>query len=156
MDFDVRNILISISSKGIDSILIDNKSTKNINNKNFANIEDRVRCQLGEYFKGTRKKFSLPINYENCSEFSYRILKETIKIPYGETRTYSWLAKKCTNRKSYRAVGQVMRRNPFLIVIPCHRVISSSGELGGFSGGIENKKFLLYHEQNVIKEEQNE
>ena len=48
-----------------------------------------------------------------------------------------------------------MRRNPFLIVIPCHRVISSSGELGGFSGGIENKKFLLYHEQNVIKEEQN-
>ncbi len=112
----MQNILISTSPKGIDSIRLEKKPS--LNNQNIPDIEHRARHQLYEYFKGTRKKFSLPLNYENCSEFTYKILKETNKIPYGETRTYAWLAKKSSKRKSYRAVGQVMRRNPFLIVIP--------------------------------------
>ena len=115
----MQNISISTSSQGIDYIRIENKSSlKNLNDENFTDIEHRARRQLYEYFRGTRKKFSLPLNYANCSEFSYKVLNETIKIPYGETRTYAWLAKKCTNPKSYRAVGQAMRRNPFFIVIP--------------------------------------
>jgi O6-methylguanine-DNA--protein-cysteine methyltransferase len=115
----MQNISISTSSQGIDYIRIENKSSlKNLNDENFTDIEHRARRQLYEYFRGTRKKFSLPLNYANCSEFSYKVLNETIKIPYGETRTYAWLAKKCKNLKSYRAVGQAMRRNPFFIVIP--------------------------------------
>ena len=114
------HISISITSRGIGSVRLQSEPPfQNLDKKKSINrLELKARNQLEEYFKGDRKIFSLPLDYKKCSHFASSILKETLQIPYGETRTYSWLAKKSGNPKSFRAVGQVMRRNPFLLFVP--------------------------------------
>jgi len=74
------------------------------------------------------------VNWDGVSEFRRKVYEAISEIPYGETRTYQWVAEKIAQPRSCRAVGQALRRNPFLIFIPCHRVISSSGDRGGFMG----------------------
>ena len=104
--------------------------------------------QLDEYFKGQRLIFDLPYFLEG-TVFQKRAWEELQKIPFGETLSYSDQAHRLGDRKKCRAVGQANGRNPLPIFIPCHRVISSSGGLGGFSAGIERKLQLLAHEEKV-------
>lgn len=87
-----------------------------------------------------------------ATEFQKAVWKETMKIPYGQTRTYKEIAKRIGKPKSYRAVGNALGVNPLLVIIPCHRVISSNGSLGGFSGGLKLKKFLLDLEKKHKKQ----
>jgi len=95
------------------------------------------------YFEGKREDFtSLPLDFISGTPYQRKVWLETRKIPYGKTHTYKSLAKKL-NHRGYRSVGQALSRNPLLVVIPCHRVLSSDGSLGGFTGGLELKKFLL-------------
>ena len=101
--------------------------------------------QLQEYFEGTRQDFDLPL-CPTGTEFQLRVLAELRKIPYGTTVSYGDIARRIGNPKAVRAVGAANGRNPIPIVIPCHRVIGSSGDLTGFGGGIEVKKALLRHE----------
>ncbi len=75
--------------------------------------------------------------------FQRKVWNAVKAIPYGETRSYKWVAKKIGNPKAARAVGQALKRNPLLIIIPCHRVICSDGKLGGFSQGLKKKRELL-------------
>lgn len=117
----MRNkIYVSATSNGISLTLLGNdvplegfKKTKD-----SEYLVEQAKIQIEEYFKGERKSFSVPLDYSKISKFSFRVLKEAIQIPFGETRTYSWLAKKSGSPKSFRAVGQVMRRNPFLLFVP--------------------------------------
>ena len=98
---------------------------------------------FSQYFEGEKEDFtSLPLDFISGTPYQRRVWLETRKIPYGKTRTYKYLAEKL-NHRGYRSVGQALSRNPLLIVIPCHRVLSSDGSLGGFTGGLELKKFLL-------------
>lgn len=83
------------------------------------------------------------VNLDNCTDFQNKVLKAVSLIPYGETRTYSDIAKKIRNPKASRAVGSALANNPFPIIIPCHRVIRSDGEIGNYQGGKRMKKFLL-------------
>jgi methylated-DNA-[protein]-cysteine S-methyltransferase len=108
------------------------------NEKPFAN----ARRQLLEYFEGERKSFDLPIRMSG-TEFQVRVLEELQQIPYGETLSYRDIAERIGNPKAVRAVGAANGRNPIPIVIPCHRVIGSSGDLTGFGGGLDTKEALL-------------
>ncbi|MEW6102106.1 MAG: methylated-DNA--[protein]-cysteine S-methyltransferase [Candidatus Omnitrophota bacterium] len=83
--------------------------------------------------------------------FVKKVYKAALSIPLGEVRTYKWIAKKAGKPKAYRAVGQIMKNNPYPLIIPCHRVVGSGGKLGGYSGGIKNKKILLDLERQIKK-----
>ena len=98
--------------------------------------------QLGEYFAGDRKAFDLPLHLSG-TDFQVQVLEELQRIPYGETTSYGAIAKRIGRPKAMRAVGAANGRNPIPIVIPCHRVIGSGGDLTGFGGGLDTKAALL-------------
>jgi len=108
------------------------------NEKPFA----AARQQLAEYFAGDRKDFDLPLQLSG-TEFQVQVLEELQRIPYGETTSYGDIATRIGRPKAVRAVGAANGRNPLPIVIPCHRVIGSSGDLTGFGGGLDLKEALL-------------
>jgi methylated-DNA-[protein]-cysteine S-methyltransferase len=108
------------------------------NEKPFA----AARQQLAEYFAGERKDFDLPLQLSG-TEFQVQVLEELQTIPYGETTSYGDIATRIGRPKAVRAVGAANGRNPLPIVIPCHRVIGSSGDLTGFGGGLDLKEALL-------------
>lgn len=101
-----------------------------------------ARQQLQEYFAGDRKDFDLPLRLDG-TEFQVKVLKALQKIPYGETVSYGEIAKRIGKPKAVRAVGAANGRNPIPIVVPCHRVIGSGGDLTGFGGGLDTKEALL-------------
>lgn len=102
--------------------------------------KDAVR-QLEEYMEGRRRVFTFPITLEG-TDFQKRVWGELLKIPYGETHSYKDIAT-AIGCKSARAVGQAVGKNPLLIAVPCHRVITHDGKLGGFSAGLDVKRRLL-------------
>jgi methylated-DNA-[protein]-cysteine S-methyltransferase len=101
-----------------------------------------ARQQLQEYFAGERKAFDLPLQLKG-TEFQVSVLEALQNIPYGETVSYGEIAKRIGKPKAMRAVGAANGRNPIPIVVPCHRVIGSSGDMTGFGGGIDTKEALL-------------
>lgn len=98
--------------------------------------------QLDLYFQGRQKKFDLPLKPEG-TDFQKSVWKALLTIPYGETRSYKEIAEAVGNEKACRAVGMANHKNPIVIVIPCHRVVGSSGSMTGYGGGIPAKKWLL-------------
>jgi methylated-DNA-[protein]-cysteine S-methyltransferase len=101
-----------------------------------------AESQLGEYFRGERRRFDLPLAFAG-TDFQKRVWQALLTIPYGETRSYGEIACQIGAPKAVRAVGAANGRNPISIVAPCHRVIGASGSLTGFAGGLEAKRFLL-------------
>lgn len=101
-----------------------------------------VVAQLNEYFAGRRRVFDLPLEPQ-VSAFQARVLAALQAIPYGETRSYRDIAEAIGSPRAVRAVGGANARNPLPIVIPCHRVVGSGGDLTGFGGGLETKRYLL-------------
>ena len=101
-----------------------------------------ARKQLGEYFSGKRKSFDLPLQFDG-TEFQVSVLRALQDIPYGETVSYGEIARRIGKPRAVRAVGAANGRNPLPIVVPCHRVIGSSGDLTGFGGGLDTKEALL-------------
>ena len=88
------------------------------------------------------------------TDFEKKVLREVLKIPIGEVRSYKWVARRIGKPKAYRAVANALRKNPYPLLIPCHRVIKSDGKLGGYSGGKSLKKELINLEKkikNVLK-----
>ena len=106
--------------------------------------------QLKEYFQGTRREFTIPIEAEG-SEFQKKVWKALLDIPYGQTRTYKEIAIAIGNEKACRAVGMANNGNPISIIIPCHRVIGANGKLVGYGGGLDIKEKLLNIEKIDIK-----
>jgi methylated-DNA-[protein]-cysteine S-methyltransferase len=106
----------------------------------FAEIVDRVKA----YCNGTRISFSnCDLDLGDATPFQAIIWEITRSIPYGETRSYRWVAEQTCKPEAVRAVGQALGKNPLPIIIPCHRVIASDGGLGGYNGGLEMKRCLL-------------
>ena len=102
-----------------------------------------ARRQLDEYFSGNRQRFDLAVDLALQADFNRRVLRELARVPYGEVVTYGELAARTERPRAARAVGTVMNRNPLPIVLPCHRVIGSTGKLVGYAGGLERKETLL-------------
>lgn len=101
-----------------------------------------ARQQLTEYFAGERREFDLPLRLDG-TEFQLSVLQALQEIPYGETTSYADIAERVGRPKAVRAVGAANGRNPIPIIVPCHRVIGSHGDLTGFGGGLETKEALL-------------
>ncbi|PKN74514.1 MAG: cysteine methyltransferase [Candidatus Cloacimonetes bacterium HGW-Cloacimonetes-2] len=111
-------------------------------------LEQQVKEQLQEYFEGSRSSFDLPLAPEG-TDFQKLVWEELLKIPYGESRTYSEIAVAIGRPKASRAVGNAINKNPIAIIIPCHRVIGKDGNLRGYAGGLELKEMLLRLEGNL-------
>lgn len=125
-------------------------------NKNFKNIEEKENkiikntiVELNEYFEGNRTSFDIPLN-PNGTDFQKKVWNTLLTIPYGTTTSYKNIAEKLKKNKSYRAIGNSNKKNPIPIIIPCHRVINSNGNIGGYFAGIEIKKILLKIENNTF------
>ena len=99
--------------------------------------------QLYRYFAGDQISFQYPAKINGASPFDRKVWKVVSQIPYGQTRSYSWIARKMGHPRATRAVGGSCGRNPLPLLIPCHRVITQSGKLGGYTGGIQIKIRLL-------------
>ena len=104
---------------------------------------DGPRRELDEYFEGRRRAFDLSLDLHAVPEFHRLVLGELSRVPFGEVTTYGTLAARSGRPRAARAVGTVMNRNPIPIVLPCHRVVGSTGKLVGYGGGLERKEFLL-------------
>ena len=103
---------------------------------------EEARRQLREYFDGERKEFQLPLSLAG-TEFQLSVWHKLQEIPYGKTVSYGDVAKSIDKPKAVRAVGAANCRNPIPIIVPCHRVIGSHGDLTGFGGGLDTKEALL-------------
>ena len=108
-------------------------------------VLNRVAAQLEEYFAGTRTTFDLPLE-PSGTDFQLSVWELLRKIPYGVTTSYGELARRLGDPKATRAVGAANGANPIPIIVPCHRVVGSKGELTGFGGGLDRKRWLLEHE----------
>ena len=110
-------------------------------------LTGEVITQLKAYFEGKLKKFDLPLQY-NGTELQLKAMKFIESIPFGETISYSEMAKALSVLSGSRAIGNLVGKNPMLIVVPCHRVIGSNGKITGYAGGVDRKLWLLQHELN--------
>jgi methylated-DNA-[protein]-cysteine S-methyltransferase len=104
---------------------------------------DAVRAQLDAYFAKDRRAFDLPIDWTLVRGFNQGVLRATAAIPYGEVASYGDVASAAGSPRAARAAGNALAANPIPIVVPCHRVIHADGGLGGYTGGLETKRFLL-------------
>ena len=110
--------------------------------KNVKVFKDLIR-QFNLYFAGKLKIFTCKLDFVYGTPFQKAVWKKLQTIPYGKTRSYQWLAKTIGNPQAVRAVGSANGKNPLSIIVPCHRVIRSNGHLGGYTGGVHFKRFLL-------------
>lgn len=141
---------ITASDEGIKSVnFIDQ-----IPDEEYPQNEHAEKCirQLSEYFSGERQSFSLKLMPEG-TPFQMKVWQELQKIPFGTTISYMELAERLSNRLVIRAAGQASGKNRIAIIIPCHRVIGSSGRLTGYAGGLSRKQWLLNHELSLAKNE---
>jgi methylated-DNA-[protein]-cysteine S-methyltransferase len=105
----------------------------------------RAVRQLGEWFEGHRRGFELPLELHGTA-WQRRVWDVLVEIPFGQTLTYGEVARRAGRPGAARAVGHAVGRNPVAIVVPCHRVVAAGGALGGYAGGLDNKRWLLAHE----------
>jgi methylated-DNA-[protein]-cysteine S-methyltransferase len=148
----VGKLKLVASEKGLVGVLWENDNPRRVplgelmEDQAHPVLRDTER-QLNEYFAGKRKKFSINLDLRGTG-FQTKVWDALLGIPFGETRTYGRLAKQLGNPKASRAVGAANGRNPISIIVPCHRVIGSSGKLTGFAGGLTSKSYLLDLERN--------
>lgn len=108
-----------------------------------GNAPPVIKKELKEYFENGMEEFTQKIGFTRGTELDKKVWLTLKEIPYGETRTYKWLAEKIGKPSACRAVGQALSRNPIPILLPCHRIIESDGSIGGYSSGIDIKRRLL-------------
>lgn len=140
---------IEASDLGVASVLFVKKRSGTSKNN-----EHTTACfnQLNEYFNKDRKTFSVKLDLQG-TDFQKRVWKELLDIPYGKTISYMQMAINLGDKKCIRAAGTANGRNPVSIIVPCHRVIGANGDLVGYGGGLDKKKFLLEHEGVLIQQE---
>ncbi len=150
-DLPIGRIIISDDNKKIISLnLIYEDVFRNDNICETPLIKETYK-QLVEYFDGKRKIFDVPISLEG-TKFQIEVWNNLIKIPYGSVQSYRDIAEKIGNDNAQRAIGNACNKNKIMILVPCHRVISSNGKIGGFGAGTKIKEYLLRLEGNKWSE----
>jgi methylated-DNA-[protein]-cysteine S-methyltransferase len=104
---------------------------------------DEPRRELEQYFESARNRFEIPIDWQLTRGFGRRVLEATTRIPFGSASTYKQVATEAGSPRGSRAAGNALGANPLPIVVPCHRVLHSTGGLGGYTGGLDRKRLLL-------------
>ena len=143
----VGELTLVAGDKGLSAVLWENDDPSRVplgtmERYDSAAVLVDAAGQLGEYFAGKRRVFSVPLDFSG-TDFQKSVWQALLTIPLGETRTYAQIARQIGNPKSVRAVGAANGRNPISIIAPCHRVIGSDGKLTGFAGGLPAKSYLL-------------
>lgn len=113
---------------------------------------DEVRRELDLYFEGKLTDFDLPLDWQLSRDFRRKVLRAIDRIPYGQTRSYTEMARRAGNERAVRAAGSACGSNPIPIVVPCHRVLRSGGALGGYGGGLPMKQALLELEGSIDRQ----
>jgi methylated-DNA-[protein]-cysteine S-methyltransferase len=113
---------------------------------------DRVRRELDEYFSGSRRDFDVPLDRVLMSNFAKKVLAATSAIPYGSVSTYTEMATEAGSPRGSRAAGNALGSNPIPVIVPCHRVLRTGGNLGGYGGGLDRKRWLLEMEGALTPE----
>ena len=147
MNSPVGRLKLVGSDRGLAAVLWEDDDPKRVRIREYMRDDDHpvlveAEKQLKEYFAGSRKDFTLELDPMG-TDFQKEVWKALAAIPYGETRSYSDIAREIGNVKAVRAVGAANGKNPISIVVPCHRVVGASGDLTGFAGGLEAKACLL-------------
>ena len=144
--YNFCDLLIAEDDKAICNVLFKIDERLNGFEKKETPLIKSAAKQLDEYFRGKLKDFDLPLVLYG-TDFQKKVWKALQTIPYGETRSYGQIAGKIGNTKASRAVGMANNRNPISIIVPCHRVVGSSGSLTGYAGGLELKEKLILLEE---------
>ena len=148
----VGELTIVVSPRGVRALLWETERAGRVRIGDAVAVADELieetGRQLDEYFGGSRTTFELPLDPVG-TEFQQRAWRALREIPYGETVSYGTQARRLGDVGLARAVGAANGRNPISIIVPCHRVIGSTGALTGFAAGIDTKRFLLDHERHV-------
>jgi methylated-DNA-[protein]-cysteine S-methyltransferase len=147
MESPVGKLKLVASDTALVAILWENDNPRRVRLSELVENDQHpvlvnTERQLGEYFAGKRKDFSVDLDVRG-TRFQKDVWEALLAIPFGETRSYGELAKQLGNPRATRAVGAANGRNPISIIVPCHRVIGSSGKLTGFAGGLDTKSHLL-------------
>lgn len=156
MTSPVGTLTLVASDKGLAAILWEHEKANRVPLQEMQEepqnplLQDTMR-QLQEYFAGTRKSFSIPLDFQG-TDFQKKVWNALLSIPYGETRSYTDIATQVNSLKAVRAVGAANGKNPVSIIAPCHRVIGSNGDLTGFAGGLAAKTLLLSLEGHAEKQ----
>ena len=153
LDTIIGRVFIIKSEKGLRRIEIIEENFEVLSEK-YELIESKEKCQdeiiqLMEFFSGKRKEFNLVFDIEG-TDFRKKVWMELLKIPYGEVRSYSDIAKAIGNEKAVRAIGQANKANPLPIIIPCHRVIGKNKKLIGYAGSHTDiqEKLINFEKKN--------
>jgi methylated-DNA-[protein]-cysteine S-methyltransferase len=144
------DIYLVASEKGLRSLYWERPAE--IDKPVAGSAEEKIlraaMAQLTDYFAGQLKIFNVPLDLVG-TEFQKKVWQQLLKIPYGKTISYAELAKRVGNASASRAVGSANGKNPVSVIVPCHRVIASDGGLGGYSGGLPVKSYLLNLEEAI-------
>lgn len=160
MDSPIGELLVAVTPKGLVSIAFDDEHRDEVLERLVRDVSPRVlevaaptdaaRRELEEYFGAQRRRFDLRIDRRLIGEFSWRVLRATSRVGFGELATYGQIAARIGRPKAARAVGRALGSNPIPIVIPCHRVVGTGGSLTGYAGGLPRKQTLLRHEGSIL------
>jgi len=154
-------LLLATTPRGLVRIGLPNQDADKLLDELATRVSPRVletaapfeqtRRELALYFAGELTDFDLPLDWQLSKDFRRRVLRQIARIPYGQTRTYTQMAKGAGNERAVRAAGSACGSNPIPVVVPCHRVLRTSGGLGGYGGGLPMKEELLQLE-GVLKD----
>jgi methylated-DNA-[protein]-cysteine S-methyltransferase len=152
-DSPVGTLLLAATPRGLVRITFPVETTDRVLEQLAESISPRIlesparlddaRRELERYFEGGLREFDLPLDWRLSRGFYRKVLRATARIPYGQTRSYSEMAKRAGSPRAVRATGTALGSNPLPIIVPCHRVLRTGGALGGYGGGLEVKQSLL-------------
>jgi methylated-DNA-[protein]-cysteine S-methyltransferase len=154
VDTPVGQVVVAATERGLVRVALPDQAVEDVLTRLAEEISPRViayprrldeaRRELDQYFAGERKRFELPLDWRlSHPGFYRRVLRATAKVPFGEVITYTDAAERAGSPRAFRAAGSALGSNPIPIVVPCHRVVRSGGDLGNYGGGPEMKRFLL-------------
>jgi methylated-DNA-[protein]-cysteine S-methyltransferase len=158
VDTPVGQVVVAATERGLVRVALPGQAVEDVLTRLATEISPRViayprrldeaRRELDQYFAGERERFELPLDWRlSHPGFYRRVLRATAKVPFGEVITYTDAAERAGSPRAFRAAGSALGSNPIPIVVPCHRVVRSGGELGNYGGGPQMKRFLLELEQ---------
>jgi methylated-DNA-[protein]-cysteine S-methyltransferase len=153
MDSPIGRLLLLATPKGLVRIAFEEENRDDVLNDVSEHLSPRIlempkrldpaRRELEKYFDGRLRDFDVPIDWALAGEFARRVLRRTARIPYGSVASYGEVAAGVGTPRGARAVGNALGSNPIPVVVPCHRVVRTGGNIGGYGGGVSRKRWLL-------------
>jgi len=153
VDSPLGTLTVAATPRGLVALGLPNRAPEDVAQDLASRISPRVleaparldpvRRELDLYFAGKLDRFDLPLDWRLSGGFRRRVLRAIDRIPYGQTRSYTEMARRAGNERAVRAAGSACGSNPIPLVVPCHRVLRTSGALGGYGGGLPMKQALL-------------